>query len=90
MKFNKGFFDNLDETKFKLWVHITDEQAEAEPLILQTSFYKRSKKETTLTKREFFLTEKFLYYKKSMQDNKIRGAMMLKDVRMEYTVPAGF
>lgn len=90
MKFNKGFFDSNSENKFKLWTHMSTEVALNQELLLNSSFFKRSKKETELTQREFFLTKKFLYYKKSPQDTKIRGAMMLKHVRMEYSVPKGY
>jgi calcium-dependent protein kinase len=69
---------------------MSTEEALSEELLLSASFFKRSKKETELTQREFYLTRKFLYYKKTTDDAKIRGAMQLKNVRMEYSVPQGY
>lgn len=90
MKFNKGFFDSREQSKFKLWRHLAKEKVDEEPLLLNSTFYKRSKKGTKLAEREFFLTKKFLYYKKSQDDSKIRGVMMLKNVRLEYSIPQGY
>lgn len=39
--------------------------------------------------RAFYLTEEFLFYKKTTDDHKIRGLMELSFVRMEYYVPEG-
>jgi len=90
MKFNQGFFDNTTQGKFKLWIPITNEQAREGKLLQQASFFKMPKNKLDMTKRHFYLTEKYLYYKKSIIDSRIRGGMLLKNVRLEYSVPKGY
>lgn len=48
------------------------------------SYGKRSKNAKELAERCFVLTPYHLYYKKNVDDNKIRGVMKLKFTRTEF------
>lgn len=89
MKFTRGFFDSDDISSFKLWTHLPQEKLLNEEIILTSNFIKKSKTEKEMTKRSFFLTPRFIYYKKTLEDPKIRGSLSLKHVRLEYKVPEG-
>lgn len=87
MEFVSSFFDTPNSESFKLWRSMSPDEIEEGQIIHSDNFFKRSKKDIELTQRKFFLTHKFLFYKKNESDTKIRGAMELEWVRVEYTYP---
>jgi hypothetical protein len=87
MEFISSFFDRNDPENFKLWRSMTPEEIDQDQILHRETFFKRSKKDVELTQRTFFLTHKFLFYKKNESDTKIRGVMELEWVRVEYFTP---
>lgn len=78
----EGFFDELQDPEFKLWMSNYEPALLEENVIAVANWAKRSKKMEDLAERCFFLTKHHLYYKKSSTDTKIRGVMSLKFARV--------
>lgn len=81
----EGFFDEVNDSEYRLWVTIDSEVLEQQPVLAGAIWHKRSKSAQELSKRFFCLTKNTLYYKKNAQDTKIRGSMSLKFVRVCYS-----
>ena len=80
----EGFFDQLNNTDFKLWYSKFDPSVLQEETIGVGSWAKKSKNVDDLAERTFFLTSKHLYYKKRASDARVRGVMDLKFVRVSF------
>lgn len=84
MSFIEGFFDEENADHYKLWQSKYDPSILEEEIISIAPYGKRSKNAKELAERCFVLTRKFLYYKKSEDDDKIRGVMDLNFTRTEF------
>ncbi len=80
----ESFFDK-EEPGFKLWSKkVSDLTINPEEVIFEGFLFKINRETNKKKKRYFVLTKKKLYYLKSKDSKKIRGAMDLDWVRVEY------
>lgn len=84
MSFIDGFFDQENSQNYKLWSSKHDPSILEEEIISIGPYGKRSKNAKDLAERSFVLTKRYLYYKKSDKDEKIRGVMDLQFTRTEF------
>lgn len=82
MLFVKSIFDDKSNPKFKLW-YKPDYEFEDEEIILHANFGKKKTHESNeIAERVYFLTKSHIFYKQSVDDPKVRGALSLKMIRL--------
>lgn len=85
-QFIESFFDEVS-AGFKLWSKkVTDVKLGADEIIFKGNLLKMNKKNNKLKERFFIMTKDQFFYLKSEKNNKIRGIMDTKWVRIEYII----
>ena len=84
MSFAVSIFDDDDE--FVLWKKFKgDFDLNKETVIFTAPMLKKSKKPTEYTKKYFYITQNYLYYKDSQNDKNIRGWTKLDWMRVVFS-----
>lgn len=83
--FVKSIFDDKSNTKFKLW-YKPEHTIEEDEVIFHANFGKKKTHDSNeIEERVYFLTKSCIFYKKSVDDPKIRSVLDLKMTRLHYT-----
>lgn len=80
----QGFFDEVIDPAYKLWVSVFEPELLDEEVIATATFAKRSKSVDDLALRQFCLTRNHLYYMKHKPGAQPRGVMNLRFVRASF------
>ena len=83
MKFTRSIFDDCPPAQFKLWYKPQNKEFNDEEAVMKAWFGKKDKQDSDeIVRRWYYLTKTCIYYKKSPEDEKIRGILDLKFTRV--------